>query len=138
MALPAVKTALNGTFFPLQDHPVISRSNLQPGIISHETLSRVKRSPFEDGGSAISTTDLRLRVFPMPCCNLPFGSKKCKSIREIFLFFFPPDFLVLKCGRSTAKRSNRRSELEMGARSERKHDERTDVEAKRKREKTGK
>ena len=40
----------------------------------------IKRSPFEDGGSAISTTDLRLRIFPVPCCNLPFGLRKCKSI----------------------------------------------------------
>ena len=94
-----IKTALFGTsrcqngtewhLFFIQDHPVISRSNLQPGIISHETLSRVKRSPFEDGGSAISTTDLRLRVFPVPWCNLPFGSRKCKSnLKKIPIFLF--------------------------------------------------
>ena len=53
-----IKTALFGTprcqngtewhLFFIQDHPVISRSSLQTGIISHGALSRVKRSPFED------------------------------------------------------------------------------------------
>ena len=40
--------------------------------------------PLKTGGSAISTTDLRLRIFPVPCCNLPFGLRKCKSILEKF------------------------------------------------------